>query len=743
MHRPFGVPVVAPWPWSRIGRSPGVTSWRSGPVLAMALLLVSPVAAAAQDAPDTTPAATPAAGDDWPMFKGDAARSGEGADGPVGQPVLRWRYQADGPVNDNVSVVGDLAYASSDDGVLHALDVATGSEKWRFVATRSPVSGPAVVDGVVYVFDGAGTIFALDAGTGQERWHAAAPLDGPSHLTVGGGAVYAGTADGALVALDAMTGAERWRYTVSAAGDAVHSPAFADGIVYVGGDSGGFVAVDASSGELVWHLDTGEYATGTAVVADGIAYVGALSDVATGRLWALDARTGASRWEVDEPLFSPAVSAGVAYSGSDSGLVAAHDTTTGSELWRFQVQGTARPLGVAQGVVYVPADGEHRVYALDAASGSELWHFDVDGGNDCCVAVAHGSVFVGTALGGVYAIGGDGSTVAPSGPPAALPSPVATVPSASVTSSPFAGAAPVEFLWSAAGGAEGMDFPSSVAFDPEGRLWVADTGHGRFAIFTSDGTFVEYWGEPGKGDGQFNLQQSNGNPNGGIAFAPDGSFYILDVGNRRVQHFDRDRQFLGSWGGFGTGPGQYNDAIGIAVDDKGVVHVLDDGRDVVETYDMDGKVLGSFSPHVGRDGANSLALDGQGNIYVSACCDAGNEVRKFDAGGTLLTTIGSSGTGPGRYEDQPTGMAIDAAGRLFVTQGPTGSDDRVLMFDADGSFLASFGSPGSGPGQIGFAWGVALDGQGNVYVADAGAVVDAGPNEVHKFRLLPPFVPAP
>jgi outer membrane protein assembly factor BamB len=57
---------------------------------------------------------------------------------------------------------------------------------------------------------------------------------------------------------------------------------------------------------------------------------------------------------------------------------------------------------------YVPADAEHRVYAVDASTGTELWRFDVDSGIDCCVAVGGGAVYVGTFLGGVYAIGGDG-----------------------------------------------------------------------------------------------------------------------------------------------------------------------------------------------------------------------------------------------------------------------------------------------------------------------------------------------
>ena len=120
---------------------------------------------------------------DWPMFKGDAARRGEGVDGPIGDPVLRWRFQADGAVPGNVSVGADLVYASSDDGVLHALDLATGTERWRWTTDEPPLSGPTLDERSIYVFDGLGVLHALDRDTGTERWSASAPVAGPSSPT--------------------------------------------------------------------------------------------------------------------------------------------------------------------------------------------------------------------------------------------------------------------------------------------------------------------------------------------------------------------------------------------------------------------------------------------------------------------------------------------------------------------------------------------------------------------------------
>ena len=105
------------------------------------------------------------------------------------------------------------------------------------------------------------------------------------------------------------------------------------------------------------------------------------------------------------------------------------------------------------------------------------------------------------------------------------------------------------------------------------------------------GSFVEGWGRSGKGDGQFDLTRANGDAYGNVAFGRDGSIYVLDVGNLRVQRFDADRKYLSAWGGFGTGPGQFIDPIGMALDEDGNVNVLDDGRGVVETYTPDGRII--------------------------------------------------------------------------------------------------------------------------------------------------------
>ena len=697
----------------------------------------------------------PAPADDWPGFRGDASRAGTSARGPIGRPVLAWQYHAGGAVSNDLGIVGDLVLAPSDDGVLHALAIDDGHERWAYRSGSGPMGGPTVADGTLFVADGTGVLAALDLATGQVRWRTAAPLDGPTYVAVGNGSVYVGTSSGLLVALDAQTGVERWRSPVDPSGGKVNIPALAGGRVYVASKGGGFVAVDAATGTIAWRVDTGDAPTGTAVVAGDIAWIGEPAGATSGRLWAVDIRTGVVLWQVDRAM-SPSVAGTMAYAGSNIGVLTARDVATGAERWRFQGGGIIRAPAIAGNVVYAPVDGEQRVYALDAATGGELWHFDLDSTNQCCIAVAKGMVFVGTSTGSVYALRGDGTAVVVQPPasaavvPAPGPSsatPTSATSSTASTSAPSSSASQLaELIWTATTPAGDL-IPTGIVADPAGRLWVADPYHDRFAIFTSDGTFVEFWGRSGKGPGQFDLTRTNGDGYGAIAFEPDGSFFVLDAGNLRVQKFDARRTFVKTWGGFGPGPNQYQDPVGIAVGPDRRLHVLDDVRGVVETYDPEGKVLGSFDAFksVGGgafNGANSLAVDAAGNLYVSAVDP--NEVRRFDPNGKLTLTYGAPGSGAGAFADQPGSMSIDGAGRLYVTQGSgQGRGDHlgVLVFEPDGRYLGGWGAVGPAKGQITFPTGILVDGSGGVYVGDAGSLPEVGgASRIQKFRP-PRFVP--
>jgi len=93
------------------------------------------------------------------------------------------------------------------------------------------------------------------------------------------------------------------------------------------------------------------------------------------------------------------------------------------------------------------------------------------------------------------------------------------------------------------------------------------------------------------------------------------------------------------------------------------------------------------------------------------------------AGGTFLTTWGSSGTGNGQFNG-PGGIAVDGSGNVFVADN---GNNRIQKFDNAGTFLTTWGSFGIGNGQFFGPQGVAVDGSGNVFVAEFGN------NRIQKF----------
>ena len=669
------------------------------------------------------------AADDWPGFRGDPSRIGLATAGPIGNPVTRWTFSASGAVSANVSVAGELALFSSDDGVLHAVALADGAERWTFEGPP-PMHGPLVIDGRVYAIDGQGFLHGFDLADGRLVWTSDTSVPGPSDLGILDGRLYVGTNDGFLASFDAANGRERWRLSVSPAGAAVKAPAATDGILVAASDDLQLTALDPDDGEVRWTSSVGNDMVGTPIIHNGAVYLGAGPDAVNGMLVALDAATGTERWRIDENLLAPSISNGIGYTAGAAGAVVAIDLSNGRELWRTQFDGLVRAPAVAGDIVYVTADHAQQLAALDRDTGGVLWTYDVDGSNDCCIAVARGLVLAGTDRGTVYAIAGDGATLVPqvvSGPVAPTPGTAVATPAAVPPLD-----TPVAWATTPPDGA----VPWGLTQAPDGRFWAAEGFDDRFAIYTPEGEFVERWGVSGSDAGQFRLQRTNGDPYGMVEFAPDGSFYVLDPGNRRVQHFDADRQFIEMWGEFGSDPGQFNDPIGLAVDDEGVVYVLDDVREVIEWYDPHGSVLGSvpaFPPEIlSNDGANQLILGPNGHFYVSVVRP--NVVAELDRDGTLVRFYGAAGE-PGAFSEQPNRVAFDSADRVYVTQGPRRGDaPGLLVFEAEGTYLGGVGLVGTGDADLVFPWGLVVTDDG-IYTADAGGAEESR-SAVRKFEPI-------
>jgi len=686
---------------------------------------------------------------DVPFYRVDADRSSiYPGPGPISEPQVAWQVQLGGSSSAIPIVVDGMVVIGDSSGILRALDARTGQERWRFKTDQGAAidGAAAAAGGLIFFADLGGTLHGLDAATGAQRWKQPLPNSGVQPI-VADGLLYAGSSDGHAYDFDPLTGKQHWDWQgptkVPMAVNVVDK-----GIAYIGG-GGVLYPIRVVDGAYAWPpVRTNVKDQSAAVLAgDTIFWAGypAAGEGLGGELRAIDRATGKIRWSWASPsgqqVNPSSIRGGIVYAvTADDGVYALRDKGSSAEqVWHTSGLGSLRPASLVGDVVYLQV-GDGPLVALSATDGHELWRTPQPMIGKSNPVVTGGMIFQVDQGHGVIRAWAEPGLIALLPRHSAVPSATASSSAPTVATLTWHATAP-----------DGKLIPTALAGSPDGDIWAADPYNNRFAIFKPDGNFVEYWGTPGAGRGQLQLQRSNGDGFGGIAFERDGSFFVLDVGNYRVQKFDAQRQFVRVWGSYGTGPGQYQDPTGIAVGPTGSVYVLDDERGVIEWYDRDGKVLGSFNAFAralrvqrsdyGTGGAGSLVVDANGNLYVADGQPV--EVERFNAKGKLTMIFGARGDAPGQYRDGPGGIAIDSKGRLYVDDGPSrGASPAVLIFDRDGHYLASFGAGEVGPDQITWPAGLLLDGAGNLYMSNAAGQADRSkPSSLLKFRLLPPFAP--
>ena len=166
------------------------------------------------------------------------------------------------------------------------------------------------------------------------------------------------------------------------------------------------------------------------------------------------------------------------------------------------------------------------------------------------------------------------------------------------------------------------------------------------------------------------------------------------------------------------GSGSASQVLGLAAVPGGGVNVLSSGR-TVSRYDAQGALVTTLT--LGASGAGAvpnpaaIASDPQGNLYIADT--ALETVKKFDPAGSFERSFGSPGTGPGQLDfttGTKVGVSVDGAGNLYVTD----DQDRIQKFAANGTFLGQWGSNGDGDSQFQELGSIAADSTGRVYAGD-------------------------
>lgn len=324
-----------------------------------------------------------------------------------------------------------------------------------------------------------------------------------------------------------------------------------------------------------------------------------------------------------------------------------------------------------------------------------------------------------------------------------------------------AGSCPIGMITTMIGMAEGgngnqvtLSYPEGLAVGKAGSLYVADSGNCRVLWMSADGAISTVAGIGKRGFGGDNgpAMQATLTPHG-LAVDGFGNLFVSDFYNHRVRRVSPDGVITtvagtGDAGCSGDGDPAIHATLnypeGLAVDRVGNLYIADSDSCRVRRVSPDGvitTVAGTGNAGCSGDGGpatqatlsypDGLAVDGDGNLYVA---DRGNRrVRRVSPDGVITTVAGTGEYGSGgdgspatnATLSYPGGLAVDEVGNLYIADC---YNCRVRRVSPDGVITTVAGtgeaagcSGDGGPAtqaKLSYPDGVAVDGSGNVYIAD-------------------------
>jgi peptidylamidoglycolate lyase len=183
---------------------------------------------------------------------------------------------------------------------------------------------------------------------------------------------------------------------------------------------------------------------------------------------------------------------------------------------------------------------------------------------------------------------------------------------------------------------------------------------------------------------------------------------------------DATYQLVENWAQLPQGMKRWSEATGVAIDAHGTIYVHHRHYAMpIMAFDGNGRFLRAWGQGMFTS-AHFLRTDPSGNIWVT---DVGShQIFKLSAEGQILMTLGQKGIrGDNESTDafnKPADVVIATDGSIFIADGESGGNTRVVQYSKEGKFVKYWGGKGTEPGKFDLPHSIAMDSKGRIYVAD-------------------------